>query len=125
MLLASLWGIFGATWFLFALEELQLGPARSGSSPGSAARRSFIGAIVAPRGSTERWGIGRVAIAAMLLSAPRQPVHPAGPGRPARSWPSPVLVAQQLVADSAVTVYDVTEVSVRQSLVARPRSSGG
>ena len=27
------------------------------------------------------------------------------------------LVVQQLVADSAVTVYDVTEVSVRQSMV--------
>jgi hypothetical protein len=27
------------------------------------------------------------------------------------------LVAQQLIADSAVTVYDITEVSVRQTLV--------
>ena len=77
---------------------------------------SFIGAVIAAR-STRRFGIGQVAIAAMLLSALGNlfiPLAPAGLPLIAVAC----LVAQQLIADSAVTVYDVTEGSVRQALVA-------
>jgi MFS family permease len=98
MLLAGLWGIFGATWFLFALEELGLSPALVGSR------------------STGRWGVGPVAIAALLLAAVGNlfiPLAPAGLPLVAVGC----LLAQQLIADSAVTVYDITEVSVRQTLV--------
>jgi predicted MFS family arabinose efflux permease len=115
MLLASLWGIFGATWFLFALEELGLGPALVGVIAGVGGASSFIGAVVASR-STRRWGVGPVAIAALLLSALGNlfiPLAPAGLPLVAVAC----LFAQQLIADSAVTVYDVTEVSVRQTLV--------
>ena len=117
MLLAALWGIFGATWFLFALEELGPEPgARRASWPGVGGASSFIGAVVAPRARRTRWGIGPVAIAAMLLAAlGNRSSRSRRPG--CRSSPSLCLVAQQLVADSAVTVYDVTEVSVRQTLV--------
>lgn len=86
------------------------------SWPASVVRRSFIGAIVATR-STRRWGVGPVAIAAMLLAALGNlfiPLAPAGLPLIAVAC----LVTQQLIADSAVTVYDVTEVSVRQALVA-------
>jgi len=116
MLLAALWGVFGATFFLFALETLGLSPALVGIVAGVGGASSFIGAVIAAR-STRRFGIGQVAIAAMLLSALGNlfiPLAPAGLPLIAVAC----LVAQQLIADSAVTVYDVTEVSVRQALVA-------
>lgn len=121
MALAALWGIFGATWFLFVLEDLQLGPAVLGVIAGIGGFSSFIGAIVATR-ATRRFGIGPVAIVAMLLSAVGNAFIPLAPaGLPLVAIGC--LVMQQLVADSAVTVYDITEVSVRQTLV-RDRALG-
>jgi predicted MFS family arabinose efflux permease len=115
MLLAGLWGVFGATFFLFALEELGLSPALVGIVAGVGGASSFIGAVIASR-TTTRWGVGPVAIVAMLLAALGNlfiPLAPAGLPFVALAC----LVAQQLIADSAVTVYDITEVSVRQTLV--------
>jgi MFS family permease len=121
MALAALWGVFGATWFLFVLEELELGPAVLGVIAGVGGFSSFIGAVVASR-ATRRFGIGPVAIAAMLLAAVGNAFVPLAPaGLPLVAIGC--LVMQQLVADSAVTVYDVTEVSVRQTLV-RDRALG-
>jgi MFS family permease len=116
MLMSMLWGIFGATWFLFALQELSVSPALVGVIAGVGGASSFIGALVATR-STQRWGVGPVAIAAMLLAAAGNLLIPLAPtGMPLVAVA--FLLWQQLVADSAVTVYDVTETSVRQSLVA-------
>jgi MFS family permease len=115
MSLAALWGIFGATWFLFVLEDLQLGPAVLGVIAAVGGFSSFIGAVVASR-ATRRFGIGTVAIAAMILAAVGNAFIPLAPaGLPLVAIGC--LVMQQLVADSAVTVYDVAEVSVRQTLV--------
>jgi predicted MFS family arabinose efflux permease len=116
MLMSMLWGVFGATWFLFAIDELGVSPALVGIVAGVGGASSFIGAIVATR-STARWGIGPVAIVAMLLSAVGNlfiPLAPAGLPLIAVAC----LLAQQLISDSAITVYDVTETSVRQALVA-------
>ncbi len=116
MSLAALWGIFGATWFLFVLDDLHLGAAVLGVVAGVGGASSFIGAVVATR-ATRRWGIGPVAIGAMVLSAIGNAFIPLAPsGLPLVAIGC--LVMQQLVADSAVTVYDITEVSVRQTLVA-------
>jgi predicted MFS family arabinose efflux permease len=121
MSLHVLWGIFGATWFLFVLDELGLGAAALGVIAGVGGFSSFIGAMVATR-STQRFGIGPVAIVAMLLAAVGNAFIPLAP-----AWLPLIaigcLVIQQLVADSAVTVYDITEVSVRQTLV-RDRALG-
>jgi predicted MFS family arabinose efflux permease len=115
MALAALWGIFGAVWFLFVLEDLQLSPAVLGVVAGVGGASSFIGAVVATR-ATERWGVGTVAIGAMLLAALGNAFIPLAPsGLPIVAIGC--LVVQQLVADSAVTVYDITEVSVRQTIV--------
>jgi len=115
MALAALWGIFGATFFLFVLDELALSPVVLGLVAGVGGFSSFIGAVIATR-ATRRWGIGRVAIAAMLMAAVGNAFIPLAPsGLPIVAIAC--LVLQQLVADSAVTVYTVTEVSVRQTLV--------
>jgi MFS family permease len=121
MALSALWGIFGATWFLFVLEELELGPAVLGVIAGVGGFSSFIGAVVASR-ATRRWGIGPVAIWSMVLCAIGNAFMPLAPaGLPLLAIGC--LVTQQLVADSAVTVYDISEVSVRQALV-RDRALG-
>jgi MFS family permease len=115
MLMSTLWGIFGATWFLFALEELAVSPTMIGLIAGVGGASSFIGAVVATR-ATRRWGVGPVAVGSMLLAALGNllvPLAPAGLPVVAILF----LLWQQLVADSAVTVYDVTETSVRQSRV--------
>ena len=115
MALAGLWGVFGATFFLFVLDELKLSPVVLGLVAGVGGFSSFIGAVIATR-ATKRWGIGRVAIVAMLMAAVGNAFIPLAPsGLPVIAIVC--LVLQQLVADSAVTVYDVTEVSVRQTLV--------
>ena len=80
MALSALWGIFGATWFLFVLDELRLEPWVLGVVAGVGGFSSFLGAIVAAR-ATRRWGIGPVAIWAMVLSAIGNafiPLAPAG-----------------------------------------------
>ncbi len=115
MALAALWGVFGATFFLFVLDELGLSPVVLGLVAGVGGFSSFVGAVIATR-ATKRWGIGRVAIVAMLMAAVGNAFIPLAPsGLPVIAIVC--LVLQQLVADSAVTVYDVTEVSVRQTLV--------
>ena len=116
MALAALWGVFGATYILFALDELDLGPAALGVITGLGGLGSLIGALVAQR-TTRRWGIGRVAIGAMLLAAFGNALIPLAPaGAPIVA--ALFLAGQQLIGDSAVTVYDVTETSVRQAMVA-------
>jgi Na+/melibiose symporter-like transporter len=109
------WGIFGAIWFLYVLEELHFGPAAIGVIAGIGGASAFIGAVTASR-ATHRWGVGPVAIRAMLLSALGTAFIAIAPtGLPVVAFAC--LVAQQLIADSAMTVYEITEVSVRQSLV--------
>jgi predicted MFS family arabinose efflux permease len=121
MLLAAQWGVFGAVFFLFALEELGLSPAVVGLVAAVGGGSSFVGAVIATR-TTKRWGVGPVAIAAALLAALGNLFIPlAPPGLPLIALLC--LLAQQLIADSAETVYDVTEVSVRQTFV-RDRELG-
>ena len=115
MALSALWGVFGAVWLLFATRELELGPAAIGLIAGVGGFASFAGAVAADR-ATRRWGVGRTAIAAMLLAAFGNlliPLAPAGAPLVAVAF----LLGQQLIGDSAVTLYEVTETSVRQAFV--------
>ena len=64
MALAALWGVFGATWFLFVLDELELGPAVLGVVAGrrwASRRSSGRSSRRAPRGAggSGRWRSGR------------------------------------------------------------------
>ncbi len=121
MSLAAMFGVFGAVWFLFVLEDLHISAAVLGVIAAVGGVSGFVGAVVATR-ATRRWGIGPVAIAALLLTSLGNafiPIAPAGLPIVAIGC----LVMAQIVGDSAATVYDITEVSVRQTLV-RDRALG-
>ncbi len=121
MSLAVLYGIFGATWLLFVLNQLGIGPAAIGVIAGVGGFASFVGAIAATR-ATRRWGVGPVAIGAVLVTAVGNAFVPLAPN----DLPLVAigcLITAQLVGDSAATVYEITEVSVRQTVV-RDRALG-
>ena len=115
MAMATLWGVFGAIWILFAIDELGLGAAAIGIIAGFGGLSSLIGATLAER-VTRRLGVGRAAIASMLVASVGFALIPLAPAA------MPViafgfLVGQQLIGDGAVTLYDVAETSVRQARV--------
>ena len=112
---AVLWGVFGATYLLFAFEELQLGPAAIGLVTGAGGAGSLLGALVVGP-AIRRWGIGPTAVVAMLCAAAGNalvPLAPAGAPLVAAAF----LVGQQVIGDGGVTAYDITEQSVRQATV--------
>jgi MFS family permease len=116
MLMSTMWGVFGATWFLFAIRDLEITPVMIGVIAGVGGASSFVGAVIATR-ATHRWGIGSAAIGAMVLAALGNlfiPLAPAGAPLLAVLF----LFGQQLLGDASVTVYDVTETSVKQARVA-------
>ena len=116
MVTAAVWGVYGTIWFLFFIEELRLGVATIGVVAAVGGVASFIGAVMAQR-STRRFGVGTVAIWAMLVTALGNILVPLAPA----GWPLVALaclVAAQLIADSAQTMFDIVDISVRQSRVA-------
>jgi len=113
--LAAMWGIFGATWLLFVTEELHLDPALVGVIAALGGFGSLFGALLAER-VTDRFGIGQVMVASMLVAAVGNLLVPLAPaGLPVVAVAC--LLGQQVIGDTAVTVFDVTEVSVRQARV--------
>lgn len=110
-----LWGVFGATYLLFAFEVLELGPAAIGLITAAGGVGSLLGALVVGR-ATRRWGIGLTAVGGLVLAALGNafvPLAPAGAPFVAAGF----LVAQQLVGDGGDTVYAITEQTVRQATV--------
>ncbi len=113
--LAAMWGVFGATWLLFVTEELGLDPAVVGVIAALGGLGSLLGALLTER-ATRRFGIGRVLVASMLAAALGNLLVPLAPvGMPVVAVV--LLLGQQLIGDTAVTVFDVTEVSVLQARV--------
>jgi MFS family permease len=115
MVTSAVWGVYGTIWFLFFIEELRLGVATVGVVAAVGGVASFIGAVAAQR-SIRRFGIGTIAVGTMLATAIGNilvPLAPAGLPLVALAF----LVAAQLIADSAQTMFDIVDVSVRQSRV--------
>ncbi len=113
--LGAMWGVFGATWLLFVTQDLRLDPATVGVVAAMGGFGSLLGALLTER-TTRRFGVGRVAVIALLFAALGNfliPLAPAGMPLVAVGF----LVGQQLIGDTAATVFDVTEVSVRQARV--------
>ncbi len=113
--LAAMWGVFGATWLLFVTDDLHLDPAVIGVVAALGGFGSLLGALLAAQ-AVRRFGIGPVVVASLLFAALGNLLIPLAPaGLPVLAIAC--LFGQQLIGDSAVTVFDVTEVSVRQARV--------
>jgi len=115
MSIAGLWGVFGATWYLFALDVIGLDPATIGVIAAAGGASSLVGAVLASR-LGRRVPLGRLLMGTLLMTSIGHlfiPLAPAGVPLIAIAF----FLGQQLVADSAATVYDIIEVSIRQSIV--------
>ena len=113
--LSAMWGVFGSTWLLFANGELGLDAAVIGVVAALGGFGSLVGALFAER-VAGRFGLGRLVVASLLVAALGNlliPLAPAGMPLVAVAF----LVGQQLIGDTAVTIYDVTEISMRQARV--------
>jgi MFS family permease len=113
--LAAMWGVFGSTWLLFATGELALDPAVIGVIAALGGIGSLAGALVAER-AVRRYGLGRLVVVSLVVAAIGNLLIPLAPaGLPLVAVAC--LLGQQLIGDTAVTAFDVTEVSVRQARV--------
>jgi MFS family permease len=114
--LAAMWGVFGAVWLLFANGTLGLDAGVIGVVAALGGAGSLMGALLAER-TAGRYGLGRLIVLSLLFAAVGNlliPLAPAGAPLLAIAF----LVGQQLIGDTAVTIFDVTEVSLRQARVA-------
>jgi MFS family permease len=112
-----LWGVFGTTYLLFATREIGLGPAAIGLIAALGGLGSFVGAAAAGR-IAARFGIGRAMLLGLIglsLGGVLIPLAPSG----AIIVGAAFLIGQQLIGDSAGTVYDIVETSLTQSIVDR------
>jgi MFS family permease len=110
-----LWGVFGATYLLFATHEIGLGPAAIGVIAALGGVGSLVGAAITGR-LVRRFGVGRtmaVAVVVMSVGDAMIPLAPSG----AVVIGAAFLIGQQLIGDSAGTVFEVVERSVTQSIV--------
>jgi MFS family permease len=116
MATASMWGVFGATWYLIALDpEVGLNAAAIGLIAAVGGVSSLFGAVLAGR-LNRRLGVGRVVILMAVIGGLGSffiPLAPAGAPLIAAAF----LIGQQLVTDPAMTVFDINDTSIRQSLV--------
>jgi MFS family permease len=115
MATAAMWGIGGALWYLFAIEELGLDPAAIGIVAAVGGLSSLFGALLTTR-ATARFGAGKVVVGGVLftgLGSLFVPLAPVGAPLIAMAF----LIGNQLVTDPAATAYDITDTSIRQSIV--------
>jgi MFS family permease len=108
------WGIFGATFLLFTVKELGFDPGVVGLIAAMGGFSAFIGAVVAGP-AARRLGYGRTLIAALACSAVGNLLIPLAPG--ATLVGVACLVGQQLLADSALVVFEIGDVTIRQTIV--------
>ncbi len=117
-----LWGVFGTSYLLFAVEDLQLGPAAIGLIAAVGGFASLAGSAFAPR-LVRRLGIGRTILLGMVGFTIGNAFIPLAPAvRPGATGDllligAAFLVLQQLVGDSFATVYEITETSLVQASV--------
>ena len=113
--LAAMWGVFGATWMLFVTDDLHIGPEVIGVIAALGGFGSLFGALLAERVTT-RFGFGPVMVVATVVVAFGNLLVPLAPAAlPVAAIAC--LVAQQLIGDTAMTVYDVAMTSVLQGRV--------
>jgi MFS family permease len=110
-----LWGVFGTSYLLFASEDLGLSPAAIGVIAGLGGLGAFAGAVLVGR-SERRIGVGMTILLGMVgltIGSAFIPLAPAG----AVALGAAFLVVQQVVGDSAGTMFEISQVSLTQSVV--------
>jgi len=110
-----LWGVFSTTYYLFAIQELGLGPVALGLLAGLGGLGAFIGAAGASR-IVKRFGAGRTMILGLVgftIGSALIPLAPSG----AVAIATAMLVLQQLLGDGTGILYDIVETSLTQSIV--------
>lgn len=115
MATATMWGVFGALWYLFAIQDLKLDAAAIGVVAAVGGISSLFGALLTTR-LTRRFGVGRVLVVGVLvgmLGSYSIPLAPLGAPLLAMAF----LMGQQLITDPAMTAFDITDTSIRQSIV--------
>jgi predicted MFS family arabinose efflux permease len=117
MALFTLCGSFMASLYtLFALSELHLSPAQLGIAIGCGGIGGLIGAALAAP-VARRWGARHTLLGALGLTAVMQVFIPLAAAVPALAIL--MLIAAQIIGDGAMTVYLVTETTLRQRLLPR------
>jgi predicted MFS family arabinose efflux permease len=102
----------GTVFLLYVNQEVGFAPGILGMIFAVGGVSSFLGAMIA--GRLPRFGIGAVMVASLLLAAVGEAFIPLA--TTANAIGVLFLVGQQIVADSALTVYDINQVSLRQAI---------
>jgi MFS family permease len=105
-------GLIGTVFLLYVNQEVGFDPGILGMIFAVGGVSSFLGAMIA--GRLPRFGIGAVMVVSLLLAAIGQAFVPLATA--ANAIGVLFLVGQQIVADSALTVYDINQVSLRQAI---------
>src|SRR3990172_2986637 len=102
----TMWGVFGALWYLFAFEELGLDAAAIGIVAAVGGVSSLFGALLTTR-TTRRFGVGPVVIGGAFFGMVGSyfiPLAPVGAPLVAMAF----LIGQQLMTDPAMTIIEIT-----------------
>jgi len=106
--------MFGTVFLLYVTKDLGFEPGALGVIFAVGGVSSFLGALAAGR-VTRRLGIGRAMVLCVVLTSAGMLLVPAAAGA-TLLVAGALLVAQQLVVDPAATIYDINNVSLRQSM---------
>ena len=113
MLLAFGFRFGGTVWMLFVTQDLGVDTGRQGMVYAVGGLSSLAGALLASR-VTARLGLGRALAWLLVIAAFGQTLIPLAPS--AAALGIALMVAQQLITDPAITIYEVAAVSLRQRL---------
>lgn len=105
-------GIVGTLILLYLNQEVGFDPGALGMIFAVGGVSAFAGAVAA--GRLTRLGVGMVMIVSLVVTAIGQAFVPLATA--VNAVAVALLVGQQLVTDSALTVYDINQVSLRQAI---------
>ena len=105
-------GLVGTVFLLYVNQEVGFDPGILGMIFAVGGVSSFLGAMIA--GRLPRFGVGAVMVTSLLLATLGEAFIPLATA--ANTVGVLFLVGQQIVADSALTVYDINQVSLRQAI---------
>src|SRR5919112_189884 len=105
-------GLFGTVFLLYVNQEVGFDPGILGMIFAVGGVSSFLGAMIA--GRLRRFGIGAAMVVSLVLATIGEAFVPLATA--ANTIGVLFLVGQQIVADSALTVYDINQVSLRQAI---------